>query len=159
MNRLLASLLFVFSAAPVLMGQCAIQPIKPIPPIGCKDVTPQCVSESNGQSHWNWVCVPSNADNNTSSDHAWKPRIPAASTPSGANQDTNRATPRDPYRGSLHPNRHLESRWQKWTVVSNMRRRSFAPSPQQSRVARLPYRRKLSIRFMPEDLKTCTALH
>ncbi len=103
MNRLLASLLFVFSAAPVLMGQCAIQPIKPIPPIGCKDVTPQCVSDSNGQSHWNWVCVPSNAGNNTSSDHAWKPRIPAASTPSGANQDTNRATPRDPYQGFAAP--------------------------------------------------------
>jgi hypothetical protein len=71
MNRVLASLLFVFSAAPVAMGQCAIQAIKPIPPIGCKDVTPQCVSGGNGQSYWNWVCVPTNAGNDTSNDRAW----------------------------------------------------------------------------------------
>jgi hypothetical protein len=107
MNRVLASLLFIFSAAPVAMGQCAIQPIKPIPPIGCKDVTPQCVSDGNGQSHWNWVCVPTNTGKDTSNDRAWKPRTPAASTPSGATQDTNRAAPRDPlnspYQGFATP--------------------------------------------------------
>lgn len=38
-------------------GQCAIHPIKPIPPLGCKDVRPECVSNENGESHWTWICV------------------------------------------------------------------------------------------------------
>ena len=41
----------------VLAVGCGIQPIKPIPPIGCKDVTPQCVCDQNGNCHWEWVCV------------------------------------------------------------------------------------------------------
>jgi hypothetical protein len=55
---LLTSLLFMFSALEFAPAQCAIEPIKPIPPLGCKDVTPQCVSTSNGQSYWTWICVP-----------------------------------------------------------------------------------------------------
>ena len=54
----LASLLFMFSALGFATAQCAIKPIKPIPPVGCKDVTPQCVTNSNGQSYWTWICVP-----------------------------------------------------------------------------------------------------
>lgn len=48
------------SVTPSASGQCAIKPIKPIPPIGCKDLTPQCVSDNSGHSYWTWVCVPSN---------------------------------------------------------------------------------------------------
>ena len=33
MNRLLACVLLTFSAIPFAMGECAIKPIKPIPPI------------------------------------------------------------------------------------------------------------------------------
>jgi hypothetical protein len=54
----LASLLFMFSALGFAPAQCAIKPIKPVPPVGCKDVTPQCVTNSNGQSYWTWICVP-----------------------------------------------------------------------------------------------------
>jgi hypothetical protein len=46
-------------AVPCSAGQCGIVPIKPIPPIGCKDLTPVCVCDSNGtECHWEWVCVP-----------------------------------------------------------------------------------------------------
>ncbi len=54
----LALLLFTFPALlEFASAQCAIKPIKPIPPLGCTDVTPQCVTNSNGQSYWTWVCV------------------------------------------------------------------------------------------------------
>jgi len=36
----LALLLFTFPAPEFASAQCAIKPIKPIPPLGCKDVTP-----------------------------------------------------------------------------------------------------------------------
>lgn len=55
---LVASLLLTFSALEFVSAQCAIKPIKPILPLGCKDVTPQCVSNGNGQSYWTWICVP-----------------------------------------------------------------------------------------------------
>ena len=54
----LASLLFMFSALGFAPAQCAIKPIKPIPPVGCEDVTPQCVTNGNGQGYWTWICVP-----------------------------------------------------------------------------------------------------
>lgn len=42
-----------------VMGQgCGIQPIKPIPPIGCKDMRPICACDSHGLNcAWQWVCV------------------------------------------------------------------------------------------------------
>lgn len=37
---------------------CGILPIKPIPPIGCKDLVPQCQCNQNGQKcRWAWLCV------------------------------------------------------------------------------------------------------
>jgi hypothetical protein len=37
---------------------CGITPIKPIPPIGCKDLAPVCQCDERGQRcHWGWVCV------------------------------------------------------------------------------------------------------
>jgi hypothetical protein len=40
-------------------AQCGIKPIKPIPPVGCKDLRAECVCDVNGQNcKWEWVCVP-----------------------------------------------------------------------------------------------------
>ncbi len=36
---------------------CGIVPIKPIPPIGCTDLIPECLCDNQGQCIWNWVCV------------------------------------------------------------------------------------------------------
>lgn len=43
-------------AGPIL-AQCGFVPLKPIPPIGCKDLIPQCVCNSSGQCWWEWICV------------------------------------------------------------------------------------------------------
>ena len=39
---------------------CPIEtpPIKPIPPIGCRDLSRQCACDSQGKCQWVWVCVP-----------------------------------------------------------------------------------------------------
>jgi len=38
---------------------CGIKPIKPIPPMGCKDLIAVCVCDSRGcNCHWEWQCVP-----------------------------------------------------------------------------------------------------
>ncbi|MGA2905459.1 MAG: ATP-dependent Clp protease proteolytic subunit [Candidatus Korobacteraceae bacterium] len=51
--------LFTPSDSAVTFGSCGIVPIKPIPPIGCKDLRPECVCDSSGNNcHWEWVCVP-----------------------------------------------------------------------------------------------------
>jgi len=31
--------------------------IKPNPPIGCRDLVPQCVCNSRGRCWWEWICV------------------------------------------------------------------------------------------------------
>ena len=73
MIRILGSVFLIFFATSQATGQCAIKPIKPIPPIGCKDVTPECVSDGNGKSHWNWICVPDTTPTATSNE--WKPSV------------------------------------------------------------------------------------
>lgn len=93
MIRALAFVLLMCSTVPLAIGQCVIRPIKPIPPIGCKDVTPECVSDSNGKSHWNWICVPNNGGTETSNNPAWKPHAPKPTTPSGANVNTVQTIP------------------------------------------------------------------
>lgn len=43
----------------LMFGFCGIVPIKPIPPLGCRDVTPVCVCSADGRACWfEWVCVP-----------------------------------------------------------------------------------------------------
>jgi hypothetical protein len=37
---------------------CSIEPIKPLPPVGCKDLIAQCVCDAKAECHWQWVCVP-----------------------------------------------------------------------------------------------------
>src|SRR5579862_7415223 len=90
--------LWAFFPIHLAVGQCAIQPIKPIPPIGCKDVTPQCVTDNNHQSHWTWICVPDTGDSNTRTSGFPKPAltpksavVPAQPRPSFQSQD--RAAP------------------------------------------------------------------
>jgi hypothetical protein len=42
---------------PCLAGSCGILPIKPIVPLGCRDLCPQCQCDPSGQScWWVWVC-------------------------------------------------------------------------------------------------------
>jgi hypothetical protein len=32
--------------------------MKPMVPMGCKDVVQQCVCDNGQHCHWAWVCVP-----------------------------------------------------------------------------------------------------
>ena len=36
---------------------CGIRPIKPIPPIGRKDLYAECRCNRDGDCYWEWVCV------------------------------------------------------------------------------------------------------
>lgn len=38
---------------------CSLLPLKPLPPLGCMDITPRCVCDSNGNNcRLVWDCVP-----------------------------------------------------------------------------------------------------
>ena len=38
---------------------CGLKPLKPLVPLGCKDLVAQCRCDARGQScRWEWVCVP-----------------------------------------------------------------------------------------------------
>lgn len=81
------SLLFMFCALKFVSAQCAIQPIKPIPPLGCKDVTPQCVSTSNGQSYWTWICVPDSGGADANAGRSRQVPAPERVIPRAPDQD------------------------------------------------------------------------
>lgn len=54
----LAAALSLLSPTPACAGDCGIVPIKPIAPIGCTDLKPECVCDQTGQKcYWRWVCV------------------------------------------------------------------------------------------------------
>ena len=53
----LVTFLFVFGSF-AYAGDCGLQPLKPIPPIGCKDTTPVCQCNSDEDCHWVFECVP-----------------------------------------------------------------------------------------------------
>jgi TPR repeat protein len=93
---LLTSLLFMFSALEFASAQCAIKPIKPIPPLGCKDVTPQCVSTSNGQSSWTWICVPDSGGADANKGWARQAPTPERAIPRAADQNAVPAAPVNP---------------------------------------------------------------
>ena len=43
-------------------GSCGIEPIKPIPPIGCKDLEAECVCDKDPKTgalkcRWKWRCI------------------------------------------------------------------------------------------------------
>jgi hypothetical protein len=84
---------FAFSALEFASAQCVIQPIKPIPPLGCKDVTPQCISDNNEQGHWTWICVPDNVVADTNKRRARPITLPAPSTPGSPNENTIQTAP------------------------------------------------------------------
>jgi hypothetical protein len=100
MIRVFSVAILTFLAVSMAIGQCAIQPIKPIPPIGCRDVTPQCVSDGNGNSHWNWVCVPDNGSAPTGDNHGRKPNMSGAASPSAADPSTIQPTGRNSVNGA-----------------------------------------------------------
>jgi hypothetical protein len=55
-------LLLFFLALPsaeIVRAQgCGLQPLKPLIPLGCKDLVPQCSCDANGKNcHWEWTCV------------------------------------------------------------------------------------------------------
>lgn len=59
LSALALSLLSSFAPEPVCAtGNCGIMPIKPITPIGCRDLSPVCTCDQYGQNcRWTWVCV------------------------------------------------------------------------------------------------------
>ncbi len=92
----LALLLFTFPALEFASAQCAIKPIKPIPPLGCKDVTPQCVTNSNGQSYWTWICVPDSGGADANSGPARKAPAPERAIPRATDQSPVQTAPVNP---------------------------------------------------------------
>lgn len=58
--RLLISLMALLATGgATLQAQgCGPLPIKPVIPIGCKDLVPMCTCDSQGKCSWSWVCVP-----------------------------------------------------------------------------------------------------
>ena len=40
-------------AGPRVSASCGVKPVKPVVPVGCKDLLPQC-----GSRGWEWICVP-----------------------------------------------------------------------------------------------------
>ena len=40
-------------------GGCGLKPLKPLPPIGCKDLVAVCMCGTDGKTcQWEWQCVP-----------------------------------------------------------------------------------------------------
>ena len=38
---------------------CGFKPLKPLPPLGCKDLYAVCRCDQYGQNcYWEWVCIP-----------------------------------------------------------------------------------------------------
>lgn len=53
-----AGLLLAPAPSTCLAGDCGYKPIKPIPPIGCKDVQAECVCDAEGNKcAWQWRCI------------------------------------------------------------------------------------------------------
>lgn len=36
---------------------CGLKPLKPLVPLGCRDLVAQCVCGADGKCEWQWVCV------------------------------------------------------------------------------------------------------
>lgn len=44
--------------AGVLAESCGLKPLRPVPPVGCKDLAASCQCDSKGKNcHWVWTCV------------------------------------------------------------------------------------------------------
>lgn len=55
----LAAGLMLFEAPACGQGGCGLKPLKPLPPLGCKDLVAECRCDAQGRNcRWEWVCVP-----------------------------------------------------------------------------------------------------
>ena len=55
---LAAALLMAPSPVCASASGCGLKPLKPLTPMGCKDLVAQCRCDSRGQNcRWEWVCV------------------------------------------------------------------------------------------------------
>ena len=44
---------------PACASGCGLKPLKPLPPLGCKDLVAVCQCDGRGQNcKWVWMCVP-----------------------------------------------------------------------------------------------------
>lgn len=41
----------------LIMLGCGIPPIPPIPPVGCIDLKPVCICDSEGNCDWQYQCI------------------------------------------------------------------------------------------------------
>ncbi len=58
LSTLIAAALGLAGYAPVAATGCGIKPIKPIPPIGCRDLEAQCICDERAEKcAWQWKCV------------------------------------------------------------------------------------------------------
>lgn len=37
---------------------CTFTPLKPLVPMGCRDIVPECLCDADGNCQWVWHCVP-----------------------------------------------------------------------------------------------------
>ena len=68
MRRALLFLFVILMLAALTLGRvdsitgCGIKPIKPIVPVGCKDLIANCICVEGPDHlqhcHWEWLCVP-----------------------------------------------------------------------------------------------------
>jgi len=59
-SRWLASLLALLlglAAHARAQSGCGVTPVKPVRPVGCKDLVAQCQCDDRGRCRWVWVCV------------------------------------------------------------------------------------------------------
>jgi hypothetical protein len=52
------ALALVAVPTPVCAGGCGMKPMKPMVPMGCRDLAPVCMCDSRGDNcRWQWQCV------------------------------------------------------------------------------------------------------
>jgi len=47
----------LFTAVVPEAAGCGLKPLKPLPPLGCRDLVAQCVMDASGHGSWQWICV------------------------------------------------------------------------------------------------------
>lgn len=59
MRVLLSALAFLLmTLTPVCAaGECTLEPLPPLPPLGCKSLSPVCMCDQEGNYRWEYVCV------------------------------------------------------------------------------------------------------
>jgi hypothetical protein len=46
-----------FHATSEAQAGCGVKPVKPVRPVGCKDLVASCQCDDRGNCRWVWVCV------------------------------------------------------------------------------------------------------